>query len=109
MARIPRVTMERSGEGQGIEPVRTEDTLSDARASDRPTLEDIAAEAYAIYLADGAQDGHDLDHWLEAERRIIAKAQGSRHPATDLQQEARERQQDDGNEHMLEDRNAATL
>ncbi len=35
-----------------------------------PTPEEIAIEAYAIYMAGGAQDGHDLEDWLEAERRL---------------------------------------
>jgi hypothetical protein len=35
-----------------------------------PSPEDIAIEAYRIYMAGGARDGHDLDHWLEAERRL---------------------------------------
>jgi hypothetical protein len=35
-----------------------------------PTPEEIAAEAYDIYLARGAEDGHDQDDWLEAERRL---------------------------------------
>ncbi|MGH9383538.1 MAG: DUF2934 domain-containing protein [Vicinamibacterales bacterium] len=46
-----------------------------------PTTEEIAREAYAIYLAKGSQDGHDLDDWLEAEQRLIA-----RHRSTALQQ-----------------------
>lgn len=81
MARTPRITMERT--------------------SEQPTLEAIAAEAYAIYLADGARDGYDIDHWLEAERRIIAKAHTPRQPDADLQQDDRDR--------VPEDRNAAIL
>ena len=36
----------------------------------RPTPEEIAAEAYKIYLGRGAGHGGDLDDWLEAERRL---------------------------------------
>ena len=36
----------------------------------RPTPEEIAAEAYRIYMGRGANDGQDLDDWLEAERRL---------------------------------------
>jgi hypothetical protein len=85
MARTSRVTME--------------------RADERPTLEEIAAEAYAIYLAEGARDGRDLDHWLEAERRMIAKGRPSRQPATDVQQADRDGPQDD--ERLPGDRRAA--
>jgi hypothetical protein len=37
---------------------------------DHPTLEQIAAEAYAIYMANGESHGHDINDWLEAERRL---------------------------------------
>jgi hypothetical protein len=36
----------------------------------RPTPEEIAAEAYHIYMGRGASDGQDMDDWLEAERRL---------------------------------------
>jgi hypothetical protein len=35
-----------------------------------PSPEEIAIEAYRIYMAGGAEDGRDLEHWLEAERRL---------------------------------------
>jgi hypothetical protein len=35
---------------------------------EEPTAEEIAAEAYMIYVARGHVDGYDLDDWLEAER-----------------------------------------
>lgn len=35
-----------------------------------PSPDEIAAEAYSIYLARGAEDGRDQDDWLEAERRL---------------------------------------
>jgi hypothetical protein len=37
---------------------------------DHPSFEDVAAEAYAIYMANGAQHGNDVTDWLEAERRL---------------------------------------
>ena len=39
-----------------------------------PTPEQIAREAHAMYLNRGADHGRDLDDWLEAERRLRAKA-----------------------------------
>jgi Protein of unknown function (DUF2934) len=38
-----------------------------------PSPEEIAEEAYHIYVARGAESGHDLDDWLEAERRVTAR------------------------------------
>jgi hypothetical protein len=35
------------------------------------TTEDLIAQrAYALYLARGAEDGHALEDWLQAEREI---------------------------------------
>lgn len=35
-----------------------------------PTPEEIADEAYKIYLGRGGEHGRDLEDWLEAERRL---------------------------------------
>jgi hypothetical protein len=35
------------------------------------THEEIQHCAYAIYLARGVTDGHDLDDWLQAERDLL--------------------------------------
>ena len=37
-----------------------------------PTHEEIAAQAYQIYLREGAQPGRDLDNWLRAEAELMA-------------------------------------
>jgi Protein of unknown function (DUF2934) len=39
----------------------------------RPTPDEIAAEAYRIYMGRGATDGQDMEDWLEAERRLSAE------------------------------------
>ena len=76
MARTPRVTLDRpdtNGPGQDQTATQAgipEERVEISNADDRPTLDEIAEEAYAIYLANGSQDGFDIDHWLEAERRI---------------------------------------
>ena len=31
---------------------------------------DIARRAYALYLARGCEDGHDVDDWMQAEREL---------------------------------------
>lgn len=36
----------------------------------RASHERIAEEAYRLYSENGFEDGHCLEHWLEAERRI---------------------------------------
>lgn len=36
-----------------------------------PAREKIQARAHEIYLARGAQPGHELDDWLQAEQEIM--------------------------------------
>ena len=45
-------------------------------SADPPTQDEIAAEAYEIYLARGAQDGYDQEDWFEAERRLTERKRG---------------------------------
>ena len=39
--------------------------------------EEVARRAYEIYLARGAQPGHDLEDWLRAERELLEEARRS--------------------------------
>ena len=36
-----------------------------------PTHDEIALEAYAIYVASGYEDGHDVENWLAAEQALL--------------------------------------
>jgi len=36
--------------------------------------EDVARRAYEIWLSKGCEQGHDLDHWIEAERQLRQQA-----------------------------------
>lgn len=38
--------------------------------------EKIARRAYALYESRGCEDGHDLEHWLQAERELVSCAAG---------------------------------
>ena len=53
----------------------------------RPSPEQIAREAYLIYLAHGSQDGRHEDDWYEAERRL-GVSPGTRQSASTPQQTA---------------------
>ena len=44
-----------------------------------PSAEKIAARAYEIWQASGCPDGHDLEHWLQAERELRGGGRGSSH------------------------------
>ena len=48
-------------------PIRKETQLSESLSI---TQDIIAQRAYALYLARGCEDGHDLDDWLRAEREL---------------------------------------
>jgi hypothetical protein len=37
----------------------------------QPTVEEIAARAYQIYLERGRTNGHDVDDWLQAEYELM--------------------------------------
>jgi hypothetical protein len=41
-----------------------------------PTHEEIAAQAYQIYLREGSPSGRDLEHWLRAEEELRANGNG---------------------------------
>jgi hypothetical protein len=36
----------------------------------RSSVDDIRTLAYQLYCENGRQNGHDLEYWLEAERRL---------------------------------------
>jgi hypothetical protein len=38
------------------------------------TVSEIRERAYTLFTSCGCQQGHDLDHWLEAERQIKESA-----------------------------------
>lgn len=38
---------------------------------------DIRALAYQLFCERGCEHGHDVGHWLEAERRILTQDQGN--------------------------------
>ena len=46
-------------------------------AATTPSHADIAARAYARFLARGAADGRDCEDWLEAERELQAAVIGA--------------------------------
>jgi hypothetical protein len=47
------------------------DTLYQAITEKEQTR--VAALAYVLYEQRGREDGHNLDDWLEAERRIVSR------------------------------------
>ncbi|MEO5819799.1 MAG: DUF2934 domain-containing protein [Vicinamibacteraceae bacterium] len=54
----------------------------------RPSPEQIAREAYLIYVANGSQDGRHEDDWYEAEQRLLGQSSGPRQSGSTPQQAA---------------------
>lgn len=54
-------------------PVADPQTAPTAVAGER-LQEATSARAYELYLSRGAEDGHDLDDWLQAETEIRQRA-----------------------------------
>ena len=50
---------------------------SDSLPPRDPINEAIARRAYELFLARGAEHGHDLDDWLQAEREFAEAARPS--------------------------------
>jgi hypothetical protein len=46
-----------------------------------PTPEEIAVEAYRIYCDRGQEQGHDIEHWFEAQRRLSERRMSRREEA----------------------------
>ena len=38
-----------------------------------PSPDEVARRAYLSYVNQGAQPGHDVQHWLEAEKQLLAE------------------------------------
>ena len=40
----------------------------------RPSQQEIARRAYELYEKSGREPGHEMQHWLEAERQLLAQS-----------------------------------
>jgi hypothetical protein len=47
----------------------------------KPTHQQIAERAYQIFLERGQPQGHDQEHWLEAEKQLLTQQAPSQKPA----------------------------
>jgi hypothetical protein len=72
--RRPAAT-DRSGNGTSARPraTRAPRTATPLASPFAPSHEDIQRRAYEIFLTTGAQPGHDLEHWLQAERELVRR------------------------------------
>jgi hypothetical protein len=54
-------------------PKSVKATSKTAAEATPPTFENIAKRSYEIYLARGAQPGHEVEDWLAAEAELTSK------------------------------------
>jgi hypothetical protein len=54
-------------------PKSVKATGAKAASKTAPTFEQIAKRSYEIYLARGAQPGHEVEDWLAAEAELSGK------------------------------------
>jgi Protein of unknown function (DUF2934) len=47
----------------------------------RQSRDEVARRAYSIYRDQGSPQGHDMQHWLEAEAQVIAARKAGRESA----------------------------
>ena len=72
---MPQAARSTTTDTSSIRPESQADGYAPERRENRvdpghPTREDIAREAYLIYLANGERDGNADDDWYIAERRL---------------------------------------
>jgi len=53
-------------------------TLSASEIAFTPEPEEVARRAYFTYVNQGSQDGHEVQHWLQAEAELIAERNQTR-------------------------------
>jgi len=62
--------------------MQNHNTLQNARPAESKN-EEIARLAYSYYEGAGRQNGHDLEHWLRAEKQLIQRRSSARTPQKD--------------------------
>ena len=50
---------------------RQQSSQADTGLERQLTTDDIAGRAYALYLARGSENGHDVEDWLQAESELL--------------------------------------
>ena len=53
-------------------------TLSQNEINFTPAPDEVARKAYFTYVNQGSPDGHEVQHWLQAEAELIAERQLTR-------------------------------
>ena len=84
VARSPHAHLESPNPDDAL-GAKESQVVATAPVEGRPSQEQIAREAYLIYLANGSQDGRHEDDWFEAERRLGPSLNGRQTGSTPQQ------------------------
>jgi len=68
---MPRVPKSETAEPVGPRLVRKLDRRTTSRSPVSPSRDQIAVRAYELFVVEGGVHGHDVDHWLRAERELL--------------------------------------
>lgn len=52
------------------------ETVQPVQANQASLQQEIQTLAYELYCRCGYEHGHDLEHWAEAERRVLERVEG---------------------------------
>ncbi len=52
------------------------ETVQPVQPDQAPLQEEIQKLAYELYCQCGYEHGHDLEHWAEAEQRVLERVEG---------------------------------
>jgi len=60
------------------QPHQSDAARDSAEADFTPSPDEVARKAYFTYVNEGSRDGHEVQHWLQAEAELIAERQLTR-------------------------------
>jgi hypothetical protein len=60
----------KSRKEEEIDETSSSPDIEPISAESSPTIEEIQARAYEIYLERGGADGNDMEDWIQAEREL---------------------------------------
>ncbi len=57
---------------------QNQDQANTINAETAPSPDEVARHAYFAYLNEGSLPGHDVQHWLHAEAKLLAERERTR-------------------------------
>ena len=70
---MKQIELPKSQEPGGTPPPAATGDLNQNEVSSKPSLDEVAKRASLRYVNQGSLQGHDKQHWLEAEAQLVAE------------------------------------